>query len=44
MNILIKDESKFETLKLEDVLPNAEGFQLVLVGEALLSIENGDCV
>ena len=42
--ISIKDESNFEALKLEDVLPNAEGFQHVLVDEALLDIENGDCV
>ena len=42
--ILIKDESNFEALKLEDVLPNAGGFQRVLVDEVLLDIENGDRV
>ena len=42
--ILIKDESNFEALKLEDVLLNAGGFQHVLVDEVLLDIENGDRV
>ena len=44
MIISIKDESSFEALKLEDVLPNAGGFQHVLADEVLLDIENGDCV
>ena len=34
MIISIKDESNFEALQLEDVLPNAGGFQHVLVDEA----------
>ena len=43
MIISIKDESSFEALKLEDVLPNAGGFRHVLADEVLLDIENGDC-